>query len=253
MSDRTVVVQLSDPHLGADWGHGDPAADLGAAVRTVVALDLRPDAVLVSGDLANTAADAEYAEVRRRLDPLGVPVVVLPGNHDDRAALRRHFDLPGEGEQPAHHARAFGGLRLVLLDTTRPGEAGGAVDRECLAWLHGELAAEPRLPTLVAMHHHPFLTGVPAWDALGMPAGEIEALAEVIGRHPQVRRLVCGHLHRTIAADLAGRPVLAVPSTHAQARFDLDARELALSAEPAGFAVHTLAGGRLSSHLVPVA
>jgi 3',5'-cyclic-AMP phosphodiesterase len=56
-----------------------------------------------------------------------------------------------------------------VLETTRRGEDPGALDTERLDWLDAELAAEPELPTLFAMHHHPLITGVPAWDELGLP------------------------------------------------------------------------------------
>src|ERR671928_114140 len=89
-----LLVQLSDPHVGADWGGGDPVAMLAAAVECVRALEPNPDAVLVSGDLADHAADAEYEQVRELLAPLEAPLYVLPGNHDDRLALPRHFGVP---------------------------------------------------------------------------------------------------------------------------------------------------------------
>ena len=253
MSAQTVIVQLSDPHIGADWGNDtDPTAALAAAVGTVLALDLHPAAVLVSGDLADSASAAEYAEARRLLDRIDAPICVLPGNHDDRGELRRHFELPGRGDEPVQHARAFGGLRLVALDTTRPGEGGGALDADRLDWLDADLATHPTVPTLLAMHHPPLATGIAPWDRIGLPGADRRALAEVIRRHPQVRRLTCGHLHRTIVSELAGCPLLVVPSTYVQARLDLRAERLELSDDPAGFAVHNLTGGQLLSHVVPV-
>jgi len=95
-----LLVQLSDPHVGADWGDGDSVARLAAAVASVRALEPNPDAVLISGDLADHAADSEYEKVRELLAPLEAPLYVLPGNHDDRLALRRHFGVPGAEDQP---------------------------------------------------------------------------------------------------------------------------------------------------------
>ena len=74
----------------------------------------------------------------------------------------------------------------------------------------------------------------------------------MIARHPQVRRLVAGHVHRAIASDLGGRAVLAVPSTYVQAKLDLGSDEIALVDEPPGFAVHVLVGGELISHIQTV-
>jgi len=206
----------------------------------------------VSGDLAENAADAEYDQVLELLAPLDVPIHVLPGNHDDRAALRRHFDIPGVDGEPVQYSADLGPLRLVVIDTTRPGENHGALDEERLSWLDAELAAEPRMPTLIAMHHPPLITGIPRLDAIGLPAEDRRALGAVVERHPQVRRFVAGHMHRPIAADLAGRAVFAAPSTYLQARLDFRSQELQLVPAPAGFVVHVLCDGEVISHVQSV-
>ena len=252
MSETTVLAQISDPHLGARWrAGGDPARGLAAAVDAVLALRPPPDAVLVSGDLTEHGADAEYATVRELLAPFGdVPVHVLPGNHDDRAALRANFALPGAGAEPARYLADVGPLRLVVLDSIVPGADHGRLDAACRAWLEAALAAEPERPAVIALHHPPLLTGSPAWDALGIPGAERDALAGVLARHPQVRGVVGGHVHRLIVAELAGRPVISAPSTYLQARFDLDADGLETVADPAGIAVHLLLpDGAFVTHL----
>jgi Icc protein len=208
--------------------------------------------VLVTGDLAENAADAEYEQVLELLAPLQAPIFVLPGNHDERAALRRHFAVPGKGAEPVQYTADLGPMRLVVIDTTRPGENPGALDDERLAWLDAELAAAPDAPTLLAMHHPPLVTCIPPLDEIGLGDDDRHALAAVVERHPQVKRLVAGHMHRAIASDLAGRAVLAVPSTYMQARFDLESEELELVPDPAGFALHVLHDGELISHVQTV-
>src|SRR5215211_7367383 len=208
----TVLVQLSDPHIGAAWGHGDPATALAAAVGSVRALELDVDAVLVSGDLTEHGADAEYERVRELLAPLGAPLHVLAGNHDDRAALRRHFGLPGSGAEPVQYAADLGPL-----------------------------------------HHPPLAIGIAALDRFPLDAASRSALAEVVGRHAHVRRLVAGHVHRAVTGELAGRVVVAAPSTYVQARLDFRSQTLELVAEPPALAVHALLDGALVSHIQPVA
>jgi Icc protein len=247
-----LLVQLSDPHLGAEWAGGDPAAGLAAVVESVRSMAQQPDAVLVSGDLADHATDAEYAQVRELLAPLRAPLYVLPGNHDDRRALHRHFGVPGGAGEPVQYSVGLGPLRLVVLDTTRPGEDPGALDAERLGWLDAELAAAPEQLTVIAMHHPPLVTGVPEWDDFGLAAADRRALGEVVERHPQVRRLVAGHLHCPINAELAGRAVMTVPSTYVQMRASRGSAELELAAEPRGFALHAVLGGELTSHVQPV-
>ncbi len=247
-----LLVQLSDSHVGADWADTDPVARLAAAIESVRALRPQPDAVLVTGDIAHHATDAEYEQVLELLAPLRVPLYVLPGNHDDRRSLNRHFGVPGADGEPVQYSADLGHLRLVAIDTTRPGEDPGALDAARLGWLDEELAMAPETPTLLAMHHPPLLTGVPVWDELGLPDADRQALGEVIARHPQVRRIVAGHFHRTIIGQLAGRAVLAVPSTYLQFRLDFRSQELEFAHDPAGFAVHSVLDGELVSHVQPV-
>ena len=252
MSRPFLLVQLSDPHIGATWPEGDPVVNLVATVDGVLALEESPNAVLVSGDLAEHAADEEYEQLRTLLARIRAPVYVLPGNHDDRDALHRHFGVPGAGGAPVRYDVDLGPLRLVVLDSTIPGEDGGALDDGQLGWLDETLAAAPGTPTVVAMHHPPFLVGIAPWDAIGLRPADCERLGEVLGRHAHVERVVAGHVHRAIATELGGRPVMSAPSTYVQGLLDFDATKLALSDDPPGFAVHALVEGKLVSHVQPV-
>ena len=252
MTKPFLLVQLSDSHVGATWIDEDPVAGLRATVESVCRLPDAPDAVLMSGDLAENAADGEDEIVRELLAHLGAPVYVLAGNHDDRDTLRRHFDLPGAAGTSVQYAVDLGPLRLVVLDSTRPGAERGELDADRLSWLEAELARAPDRVTLVALHHPPVSTGVAAWDKMGLPAADRRALADVLGRHPQVRRIVAGHLHRAMTAELAGRPVVAVPSTYVQTRLSFNSDEIEIAVEPRGFAVHALLDGELASHIQPV-
>jgi hypothetical protein len=74
----------------------------------------------------------------------------------------------------------------------------------------------------------------------------------VIERHPQVRRVVSGHVHRAISGVVGGRPALIVPSIYVQGRLDFDANEIELSDDPAAFAVHAVVDGDVISHVQPV-
>lgn len=247
-----LLAQLSDPHIGAEWGYGDPTSGLAATVESVRSMRPQPDAVLVSGDLADHGGDSEYARVRELLAPLQRPIYVLPGNHDDRRALRRGFGLAGDGAEPVQYAVELGPLRLVVLDSTHPGEDPGALDSERLAWLDAELAAAPERPTMIAMHHPPLVTGIPVWDAIALPSADRRMLADVVARHQQVQQVVAGHVHRTIAGELAGRRVLAAPSTFVQARLDFGATRIEFTSDPPAFAVHAILDGELATYVQPV-
>jgi 3',5'-cyclic-AMP phosphodiesterase len=247
-----LLAQISDPHIGATWARGDPAARLAATVDELLRLPDRPDAVLVSGDLADNAAPAEYALVREVVARLEVPTYVLPGNHDVRDTMRGSFALPGAAGEPIQYAADLGRIRLLALDTTRPGHDEGQLDRERLSWLEAELSAAPDRLTIIAMHHPPPLTGSRAWDALCLPSPDRSALAEIIGRNHQVCRIVAGHVHRTITAEFAGIGALTVPSTYVQARLDLSSDEIGFTDEPPAVALHALLDGGMTTHVQPV-
>jgi Icc protein len=251
----TVLAQLSDPHVEVGPGDSGSAPALGAAVDAVLALDPAPDAVLVSGDLTNLSDARSYERVRELLAPLPMPVHVLPGNHDDREALRAWFTedtLAGASPDPFHYAVRCGELRLVVCDTTVPGRDGGRLDESALAWLSSELGVEPDVATIVAMHHAPLLTGIGAMDAIGLPAADRDALASVLRRFPCVRRVVGGHVHRASFGMLGAVPVFACPSTHLQVRWK-GGSEIALEPAPPAFALHVmLAGGEVATLVQPV-
>jgi 3',5'-cyclic AMP phosphodiesterase CpdA len=244
-----LLLQISDTHLGADWKGVDPDACLARAVEAILALDERPDALLVSGDLTQNGRPEEYARVGELLEPLGLPPLVLPGNHDLRAPLREAFGLPGSGDEPVSHVVELGPLRLVCLDSIVPGSDGGALDEGRLEWLEAALAEAPGRPTVLAMHHPPLRSEMPGFERIGLADADREALAAVLGRNPQVLRILAGHVHRMILAELAGRAVLTVPSTYLQAALDFRTPGISMRPDPPGFALHAFKDGALVSHL----
>ncbi len=142
----------------------------------------------------------------------------------------------------------LGPLRLIGLDTNIPGAPGGKLCGERLAWLDARLAEAPERPTVVFMHHPPFRTGIHAADEMGLEGSD--ELAAVIGRHPQVERVLCGHLHRTILKRFSGTVASTCPSTMHQVALDLTTPgRLTLVPEPSACQLHLWSeGGGLVSH-----
>jgi len=251
MTDPVLLVQLSDLHIGGSENGVDPIPRLEAVIEAVRGLPNRPDAVLVSGDLTDDGEGGGYRIAREMLARLEVPLHVLPGNHDDRGRIRAAFDLPGEGDEPVNYSVDVGELRLVLFDSIVPGRDPGSYDPGRLAWLDRELAAQPERPTVLAVHHPPLATGVAEWDAINLDRCDREALGEVVARHPQLRAIVGGHLHRVAASTLSGCPVLAAPSTYLQVLPNYYRDEVEF-VDPPGFAIHVWADGELASQVQAV-
>ncbi len=238
-----IVAQLTDPHIVAPgallYGRVDTAAFLSRAVAELNRLDPLPDVTVLTGDLVDRGETVEYEHLRALLAPLAMPVFVIPGNHDAREPLRRAF--AGDGYLPEEGFLQFViddyPVRLVALDTLIPGDHRGALCGERLAWLERTLGAAPERPTLLLMHHPPFVTGIDFMDRFGLQsAGD---LAAIVARHSQVERILCGHLHRAIDRRFAGTVAGTAPSTAHQIRLNLvpDA-PLRFMFEPPGYQLH---------------
>jgi Icc protein len=246
-----LLAQLSDLHLGkAPKDGADPTSSLEAVLAGLARLPNPLDAIVVTGDLTHRGKRKEYRLARELLDTTGVPVHVMPGNHDDRPKMREAFAIPGEGDAPVDYEVDLGPLALVVVDSTAPGEEEPGrfepAQLERLDRVLGELAEKP---VIVALHHSPLPTAMPGWDGANLIPAEDRALAEVIARHPQVRLLIGGHLHRVATATLAGRPVLSGPSTYLQARPDFDTETVEMYPRAPGFALHAFNDGDLSSQV----
>jgi 3',5'-cyclic AMP phosphodiesterase CpdA len=238
-----LLAQITDLHIKRQgrlvYDRVDTARHLEAAVAQIAALSPRPDLVVATGDLTDAGHAEEYELLRHLLAPLPMPLLVLPGNHDARDALRAAF--AGEGYLPRSGFLRFvvedWPLRLVALDTVVEGIHSGLLCAERLGWLDETLAAAPDRPTLILMHHPPFRTGIAQTDAVGL-AG-IEDLAAIVARHPQVERLLCGHVHRSIHMRFAGTIASTAPSTAHQLPLDLspDGPETFVM-EPPGYQLH---------------
>jgi 3',5'-cyclic AMP phosphodiesterase CpdA len=128
-------------------------------------------------------------------------------------------------------------LRLIALDTLVDGHGHGEMGAEQLDWLEARLG-ESKKPTVLFMHHPPFDTGVSFFDGHKLNVGA-ERLAEIVARHPQVERVMCGHVHRSIQVRFAGTLGSTAPSTAHQATLNLlPGAPLTMMMEPPGLALH---------------
>lgn len=251
------IVQLSDLHLRAPgqllYRQVDTAAALARAIARINALSPRPDLVVLSGDLANAGAAEEYAHLRALLGALEIPQALMAGNHDDRAALRAAFpEQPWADAALAQQRRETDAGDLLLLDTLVPGEEGGAVGAAQLDWL--DAAIRDDRDTLLFLHHPPAATGIAGMDAIGLAGAE--RLADWLQRHPRVRAVFCGHVHRALFTLFAGRPLAIAPAPAHQIALDLsgDPAALAWTLEPGGMLLIDWQPGRDPvTHLLPVA
>jgi Icc protein len=254
-----LIAQISDPHLmprGVLYqGLVDTNAMLAAAIAQVNKLPQRPDLVILSGDVVDGGTPAEYALAREMLAAIKQKLLVIPGNHDERAAFRSCFAdlgyLPQSG--PMHFvAGDHGPVRVIGLDVTIPGLGHGDMDDEAVAFLEAALALEPERPTMIMMHQPPFMTGMAFMDQYRCLRGQ--RLAEIVSRYPAVERIVCGHVHRSIQLRFGGTVLCTAPSTGAAIALSLGPERVGASVlEPPGLLLHHWTPGTgLVTHLVPI-
>ena len=248
-----ILGQITDLHLKANrklaYGVVDTAGYLERCVAQLNTLKQVPDALLITGDLVDFGTMEEYGLLRELLAPLAMPFYLLPGNHDERQALRAAFPEHAYLRQWApfiQYTIEDWPLRIVALDTLVPGKGRGELCAERLAWLDRTLAQSDR-PTVVAQHHPPFLSGIGHMDHVSLTG--IDAEADVIRRHPQVERVLCGHLHRPITVRFAGTVATTCPAPAHQVALDLDPQAPDnYVMEPPGFQLHYWDGHTLVSH-----
>ena len=212
-----LIAQISDPHISMQAG-GFPTADIAAsclkqAVNHLMDLHTRPDIVIITGDCVNNGAHDEYLYFRELLRPLSMPYYVIPGNHDDRIRMLELF-----GEQGTQRLDGFmqyviddWPVRLIALDTHLPGLSEGYLGSRRLQWLEERLAEAPQRPTMLFMHHPPAHIGMLISDQIGLVDGE--EFAAIVRRHPQVERIVAGHVHMALVQGFAGTVIATCPST----------------------------------------
>jgi 3',5'-cyclic-AMP phosphodiesterase len=258
MSKPLIVAQISDSHIKRPgelaYGVVDTAAALTRCVETLNGLTPQPDLLVISGDLVDNGTDEEYAHLASLLLPLRIPVVAVPGNHDAREPMRRALKLDyAHAEGPLDQKIALGPLDLLLLDSSVAGKPHGLLEDVTLAWLDRELGADRDRPALLFLHHPPFLAGI--WHMDRQNLSNLDALAAIVRKHPRVRLIASGHIHRATLTRFAGVPTTICPAPCHVVALDLDQSLFpAFKQEPPAIHLHVLLPGadEIVTHTVPI-
>jgi 3',5'-cyclic AMP phosphodiesterase CpdA len=212
-----LLIQISDIHLTSEgplFPGARPRYNLLAALELLAEAELAPDLLILTGDLANTGEAACYRDLADIMDKavgaLGGTVVYLPGNHDERAAFRRHLLGQDPNSSPINQIHWIDGLRVVSLDSVVVGEEFGELPDDTLSFLADAIATPAPEGTVLAFHHPPIPS--PVQPMARIMLRRPERLAEVV-EGTDVRVMLCGHNHHEAAGILGGVPVWVSPST----------------------------------------
>jgi len=256
-----LIAQISDLHITPPgvlaYGRIDTAAALIQAIETLNRHSPRPDLVVVSGDIADSALPEEYAHAKKLLAALEIPFVAIPGNHDRRLPMRQALPDPayGEANGALNSVRHIGELDVLLVDSTVPGSSHGELEAATLAWLDAVLSASTTRPALLFLHHPPFNTGIVYSDAIRLR--NADALSELLKRHPRVQLVAAGHVHRAAQTIFAGVSATICPAGEQAVTLAFEPRwPEVFKIEPPAFHLHAwLPGegfGSVVTHVVPI-
>jgi 3',5'-cyclic AMP phosphodiesterase CpdA len=245
-----IIAQISDTHILAKSSDQAVGAARAENLRRCVTDINRQgvDVVIHTGDSVHDGLAEDYALLREILADLEAPLFLIPGNRDRHGALRAAFNhlsyLPGNGDF-LHYAVEDHPIRLVALDSIAAGERKGVFCAPRLAWLEETLAREPVRPTILFIHHPPFDIARHYVGGYLRPQDALD-LAAVVSRHPQVKRLLCGHVHRLHREAWGGTVATTMPSVAVDLRKGVDA---AIEAAPL-YLLHVASDdGGLVSHM----
>jgi len=245
-----IIAQLSDLHItsggGLAYGTADTLRALESTVTHLNHLRPLPDLVTITGDIADDGEPGSYAAAATALAELDMPFYLVPGNHDNKHHLVRAFPdhtyladaLEATGDSLCF-CLDHGPLRLMGLDTVTRGLHGGGLDDRRLSWLARHLDQAPGRPTLIFMHHPPFVSGIRHMDREVFV--NADRLAGIVAGHPQVQCIACGHIHRSIFTVFAGIPATVCPGVGMQLLLDLsDQGPAEFIMEPPALLLHAL-------------
>ena len=256
-----LISQLSDPHIFERGelmeGRVDTARNLSLALSTLKALSTQPAAILLTGDLVNDGTPDQYEHLREVLADDLDSLIVVAGNHDDRAGMRKLFPQLsgcGSGNDSIDYVIDIDegdfAMTFVVLDTTVPGEHGGSLGVDQLSWLESQLESRPDRRVVVVQHHPPFASGIGFMDEYGLRGAAAEA--EVLRRFVNIDAVLCGHLHRPASSSFGGTIAFASPSTAAQVSPSFAGETTSYTEESGMFSLHWWTASGLVTHLHPV-
>ena len=213
------IVQVTDTHLFRDADGLLAGVSTWKTFRAVLGQIERHhgdfDYLILTGDLAQDEELETYLMLREVLGDWIERCRIIPGNHDNRANLRKVFpDLFAQDQGPLTFALSSGDWKIVGLDSHLPGETKGRVDAEQFQWLKDQLTMDPSARTLLFIHHPPVAINVDWLDKIGLD--EAADLVDLIKASPQIEVICAGHVHQEFAGQIGAAAMYTTPSTCVQ-------------------------------------
>jgi 3',5'-cyclic AMP phosphodiesterase CpdA len=196
-----TLVHLSDLHFGrVDYSVLEPLV--------ATAWEIKPDVVVISGDLTQRARSRQFKDAREFLDRLPSPQIIVPGNHDvPMHNVYKRFAQPLDKYKRyitddlapfySDEEVAVLGLNTARSLTIKDGR----INEEQIATIHERLCAFTAEVTKIIVTHHPFdLPEGHNDDLIGRAQLAMEAIARC-----GADVLLAGHLHVSHTGESSAR------------------------------------------------
>lgn len=212
------VVQLTDLHLFS-WPEGKLAGvrtwDTFRQVLSKVRREQPFEWMVLTGDLAQDESLPTYEALKAALGDWVTRCRIIPGNHDNRDALREVFPACyTESIEDLVFNIALDHWRIIGLDTHDPGKTTGRIGDTQLAWLERVLSQKDDRGVLIFLHHPPVSIRSVWLDALGLT--DAKRLLELVATKPNVKIICAGHVHQAFETRSGGITFYTTPSTCVQ-------------------------------------
>ncbi len=252
------LFHISDIHYGADPVIGQEK--LHKIIDSVNSQAVKPDVVLVTGDLTWKWSYKEYEPCFKALDRLAAPYLVITGNQDKSADLIKAL----KAYCPRHpHPETSDCLqyvvddypvRIIAVDTYKENVGNGGFDKERQQWLIKKLEDNPhKKPVVIMVHQFTLPSGSGFFDA--HPGDWYESFNRIVAAHQDtVKLVVCGHLHNSLASQIGNTPIISGFSTNwseplLNARLKTPEHDYI---RPSAYHIHHYENGRFTSCVVTV-
>ncbi|MGL5058364.1 MAG: 3',5'-cyclic-AMP phosphodiesterase [Microcoleus sp.] len=206
------VAQITDTHLFAEldreWKGISTARTLQVVLDRLQQIQPPPEILLLTGDLSQDETPESYHRLVSLIAPLEIPAYWIPGNHDNIPIMADILNRP-----PIYPEKSFqlGNWQFLLLSSVEPGCSGGLLSAESLQWLDSQLQQTGDRPVIIALHHHPLPIECEIMD--GMMLQNTDEFFAIVDRYPQIKIVLCGHIHQEFYQQRNGVSYLGTPST----------------------------------------
>jgi len=256
-----LIAQITDLHIGFD---GPDITDKNTerfkeVLDHVQNLSVTPDLLLFTGDLVEGGNNWAYKRIKSLLDPINIPKYFVMGNHDNRDLFEETFKTGLFNSGFLNYTIENYDLRIVVLDSLKPGYHGAGFCETRANWLAETLEEQPSRPTLIVLHHPPIDSGI-GWLTSSPEMPWVQRFTQTISKYDNIIQILSGHIHRNISQRLGNTLVTVSHAVAPGVALDLspidpakpDNRVL-LTDAAGGYSLHDWSGKVLTTHPVNLA